>query len=182
MQIDRAIEFVGGKLKRDRNHMGQFTPKRFLFLILAAACLWVSYIAGAGIATNVREWLWLRNAAEVKAEILDYEDKYVASGDGQVRQATFTYAYSFDGKQYENTTRHLGPFVSKRESDRIISAAENGRQVPCYINVEQPSESLLSKNASLERFLMGAAFATGFLVGGICLLLGCFLKRYAHQW
>ena len=161
--------------------MQPFAPKRLLGCILAAGCFWVTYIAAAGTISDLRELLWIQGAVEEEAEILDYEDKYVAAGDGQVRVTTFSYRYSFAGTEYNTTTRHLGPFVSKREADRIIRAAKHGERVACYINPKHPAEAVLSKNVNWGRCLMAVAFATGFFAAGVCLLVGCFSNRYAHQ-
>ncbi|MEM0926526.1 MAG: hypothetical protein AAGJ83_10850 [Planctomycetota bacterium] len=91
--------------------------------------------------------------------------------------------YTVGQKQYHHSTRHLGPFVDHElEAKRLISAADGGQAVDCYVRYDKPGQAVLSRDVSMFRLVLSFVFVGGFCFAGACILVGCFSKRYAHQF
>lgn len=141
----------------------------------------------AGIAV----WLWmipisigiraikLRNAVLVDSQILDIDRQRVKRGDGSGELVTVRYEYNYLGKRYEHNTHEIALFHTGTTANWLEESLSAGHAVQCFVDPDDPTLSIFSKEFSIGWFIFIVLIASAF--GGVSIISQGELYRRARE-
>jgi hypothetical protein len=129
-----------------------FVVGSLLFYFFAVRPLWSVYAATG----------W----DEVPCVILSSEVEH-GGGDGDTFKIAMTYRYEYDGDVYTGDRYHFMDISSSGLSGkkRVVQAYPPGKQTACYVNPEEPQESVIERGLTAD--MWWGVFPVPFLAIGI---------------
>ena len=134
-------------------------------ILFTSAAVWLSMIP---ISIGTRA-IKLRNAVLVDARILNIDKQWVSSGDGSREAIFIRYEYDYLGERYEYNTENIALFGSNEVARQLEEDLAAGNAVQCFVDPDDPSLSIFSKEFSIGWFIFIILFASAF--GGASVLL-----------
>lgn len=88
-----------------------------------------------------------KNWPEVPCTILTSEVKTHRGSDGNTYSVAITYAYEFDGRDYESSRYHFlgGSSSGHARKQAVVDRLPPGTRTVCYVNPADPSQSVLER-------------------------------------
>ena len=137
------------------------------------------FLAGAGILIYALwgfwEWHKIQSWAPAEARILETNLEVHRGDDSTTYKVTAQYAYTFKGRDYtgsrvgiQDTADNIGSF--HEDAYRELSAArDRGAPVTCYVNAQEPTESVLYRDlrVGLQALAGGGGLLFALVGGGI---------------
>ncbi len=121
--------------------------------------------------------LAFRNAVLVDARILNIEVVPLNEAPDAVY---VTYSYDYAGHHFEHRTQRVATFSqSSKWHDGLSEAYRNQSTVGCYVDPENPSRSVFSREFSISLFLVVSIFPVVF--GCIAVIMTTHLVRCCWQ-
>ena len=123
----------------------------------------------------VRPWLEVRESAnwrEVPCVITSSKVESHSDSDGTTYSVAITYDYTVDGEKYMGTRYNFATASSNTRDwrQRAVKANPRGKQTVCFVNPNDPLDSVLVRETGLEWWF---GFLPGiFLLVGIGMLFG----------
>ena len=139
-----------------------------LLVIFALPFCAVSIFTGYKLLSTVVEWVKVSSWREVPAYITHADLEVHSDSDSTTKQVKARYRYHFEGKNYTGTRVSL-----HRGSDNIGSFQENvyqeleehhrsGEAYRCFVNPDNPGESILIRKIRMEMLGIYLAFTVVF--------------------
>lgn len=134
-------------------------------LVAGGACFGVWLVGG------VVAYLQMRNWEQVPATIVHAESKCISSSsNGNRYETTAEYRYQFQGSNYTGSRISLDD-ANASDFDRkaipdLSKHCKSGQPFPCYVNPQQPAESILYRNLPWATLIFRGVFMLVFAAPG----------------
>ena len=156
-------------------------------MLFALPFLAVGLGMGGCNAWTVAKHRAARNWVEVPATIETAELKENRSDDGTSYKAVATYTYQFAGRQYtgdqvslHSGSDNVGRFQRYAYAE-LKRHRDTGQPFHCYVDPDDPQESVLYRNLRWEMLLMFAVFAAVFGSVGVAVFVAAWAQRRRPQ-
>jgi hypothetical protein len=143
---------------------------------------------GVGVAiwagTTLLRWYDARDWAPVPAEVLSADLVRHSDDDSTTYEATTTYRYRYEGREYTGTrvgvaagrADNVGDF-QERLYRELESARRNGTPVTVYVDPDAPANAVVSRELRVGMLLLQGVFVLVFGGVGIGLIVGAIFGR-----
>lgn len=126
---------------------------------------------------TITRWYAMQSWAEVPATVLAAELVEHSGDDSTTYEATATYRYEYEGREYTGTrvalhtgADNIGRFQQRLHS-RLESARTSGTSIPAYVDRGEPESAVLNRELRPGLFVMKLAFGLVFAGVGIGLIV-----------
>jgi len=147
------------------------------WLVLSFAAVFFTTVAvwtGHGMVVSCVRAHQLRNAVPVEATIHKFE---VVEQTEAPDTVYVTYSYEYENQRYEHRTQKLAVFDLGHEVRHAAKEAlRTGETMPCYVDPDQPSLSVFSREFSIPLFLVSMLFPVFFGGASVMLVVSLFLR------
>lgn len=133
---------------------------------------------GVMLVWTLADHLAMRGWEEVPAQILQADLEVHDGDDGSTYKATATYVYTYDGRQYTGSrvspyggSDNVGSF-QKNAHRELSKHQKSGKPFRCFVDPEDPTESVLYRNVRFEMIGFYTIFVLAFGGVGFGLLIG----------
>jgi hypothetical protein len=123
----------------------------------------VSILLGTGLFSVCSKAIRLQNAVLVDARVLNIDRRFVHKGDGSGEEVTVKYEYHYAGNRHKQSSQQLSLFGSDHTIvEELEEAFAAGNTVQCFVDPDEPSLSVFSKEFVLGNFLLYLAIVAAF--------------------
>lgn len=121
-----------------------------VFLAIGLGVSWFLLVKPLGGVLAARSW------AEATCVVQASRVEEFSDSDGSTYKPVIDYTYTFNGGEYRSSRYEFVEFSSngyRRKAD-VVARYPPGKRATCYVNPEDPSEAVLSRDLSLS-YLIG---------------------------
>ncbi|HEX2223127.1 MAG TPA: DUF3592 domain-containing protein [Thermoanaerobaculia bacterium] len=140
---------------------GCLIPFFGLFLAAGLAFTWFLLVKPVAGILAARSW------SEATCVVQASRVEEVSDSDGTTYKPVIDYTYTFNGGEYRSSRYRFVEFSSSGYQGKaeVVARYPPGRRTPCYVNPENPSEAVLSRDFDLA-YLIGL-FPLLFVAAGV---------------